>query len=679
MSGYRDDKKTCGLSTVPLPFLGRKRTPSRRGDTNSSETSLETSSDSSGKNDAVRVATSTKCRSSSLKRKEPRKKQVLSMRDDDDSDSSSSMEVPYTQNLGLPGGIVRRLDDKPKEPLRPGDVLLYYHPMYVAGARAGLRITQVLEVNPHQDICLELDNGEVLPKDTQVKRCQEYVNGRLIEHPGVFRCIESFRLRQGTLEEPDGSAKRSDFRRHVERLYKIFMETKDELQKMPNKEKKDYSQSNSDDTDSDKKLSVRDIDDNSEDDSSDYDTQRKSQSRWKARNVPAKGTKPLRKRRRLSPQRTPKSSSKKQTIQLSSSSSGISSVDDVLFVGTSGIKTRPQTGQNIPSVAVSRDELRTAEPGPSRSRKVFRKKGDQSFQSSTSSLRSPIFSRTGNRKAGVETAVGANTNDFLSSDEESDNNLNSIFGAPQETPTKTSDGNMKSWQQAEQVGEEHEKRASLSFSKHRRERQSHQSTEPLNSGFSLGNKVRRSRNASKVQLKAMRTRLSSSSKSSLGGGTDYKSTCELDLSDLSEEDYLFHGRKKRSTKKKQTKTATTSSNTDQVRPRSLKESVFRPQGLDTTESYKEYGCIDSSDDENGNYCKMLKPPTNNNTNVGSNNKSIMNSGYASMSSIQTSSQSSRDTIEKKTTPKGRTRDSMKLQLAPVNRTGSRFDDEEDDF
>ena len=128
-----------------------------------------------------------------------------------DDDDGSDLEVPYTQNLGLPedGHPHARLlpmskamgqeeDEGPREPLRPGDVIAYTHPLYVAGHRDGLRVALILGTRPtgrhghnSDHVALTLDNGEILPGDTQVRRCKEYRQGRLRHHRGKVLCGDS--------------------------------------------------------------------------------------------------------------------------------------------------------------------------------------------------------------------------------------------------------------------------------------------------------------------------------------------------------------------------------------------------------------------------------------------------------------------------------------------------------
>jgi hypothetical protein len=156
----------------------------------------------------------------------------------DDTDDSvmddSDMDVPYTQNLGLFDDAVLALElsDRKKEPLRPGDVILYNHPVFVAGSKESIRVTQVLSTDPDQRMPLSLANGEFLPADTYVRRIKEYKNGALIEHPGISRPIENFRFGKRALTKKDESGL-SGFENQVDRLREIILSGREEMKTFP--------------------------------------------------------------------------------------------------------------------------------------------------------------------------------------------------------------------------------------------------------------------------------------------------------------------------------------------------------------------------------------------------------------------------------------------------------------
>ena len=172
-------------------------------DTNDNDSPLQDKKSFHGKGRAGTAGTKTK---------------VLHRDADNESDDDSvdfdmipteELDVPYAQKLGLPGEdaiiLASSLSTKRKEPLRPGDVILYHHPMFVAGTRQSLRVTQVVRTDPNHHIPLELDNGEILPPDTRVKRIREYHGGKLYDHPGIFRSIQHFRFTAKSLSAKERS------------------------------------------------------------------------------------------------------------------------------------------------------------------------------------------------------------------------------------------------------------------------------------------------------------------------------------------------------------------------------------------------------------------------------------------------------------------------------------------
>lgn len=105
-----------------------------------------------------------------------------------DCSSDEDLERPYTQAIGDPAHAGLS-ESKHKEPLRPGDVIFYHHPNYVAGCPESKRQTQVLATNPDLDIPLELDNGEMLLGEMEIVRVQEYRKGELLHHRGKKKIV----------------------------------------------------------------------------------------------------------------------------------------------------------------------------------------------------------------------------------------------------------------------------------------------------------------------------------------------------------------------------------------------------------------------------------------------------------------------------------------------------------
>jgi hypothetical protein len=56
------------------------------------------------------------------------------------------------------------------EPLKAGDVIFYYDPIFVAGSHQGERTSTILRVDMSRDLVLLLDNGNALPLSQYVKR-----------------------------------------------------------------------------------------------------------------------------------------------------------------------------------------------------------------------------------------------------------------------------------------------------------------------------------------------------------------------------------------------------------------------------------------------------------------------------------------------------------------------------
>ncbi|KAL7551083.1 hypothetical protein ACHAWF_014281 [Thalassiosira exigua] len=120
--------------------------------------------------------------------------------DDDDDESNIDMEdldVPYTQAITFDPDDFGTGGDRSDEPIRPGDVIEYYSPIFVAGDPRGQRHATVLTVKADEDSSLVLSNGEVIPDDTKVKRIKVKSGDELLDHPGIYRPISRFKLIYG--------------------------------------------------------------------------------------------------------------------------------------------------------------------------------------------------------------------------------------------------------------------------------------------------------------------------------------------------------------------------------------------------------------------------------------------------------------------------------------------------
>lgn len=127
---------------------------------------------------------------------------------DDADDDMDDLDAPYTQAITFDPDDFR-MDDEgiSNEPIRPGDVIEYYSPIYVAGDPRGLRRATVLSIDPKDSMPLVLSNGEGLPSTVKVKRVKVISGDDLLDHPGIFRLICMFKLRKlGSATAADGIA-----------------------------------------------------------------------------------------------------------------------------------------------------------------------------------------------------------------------------------------------------------------------------------------------------------------------------------------------------------------------------------------------------------------------------------------------------------------------------------------
>lgn len=117
--------------------------------------------------------------------------------EDDDRSDDEELDIPYTQAISFdPDNFDEPMDENEtsNEPLRVGDVIEYYSPIFVAGDPRGLREATVLAIDPKKEYPLVLDNAEYIPNDTSVKRVKVMSGGELVDHPGIFRPISRFKL-----------------------------------------------------------------------------------------------------------------------------------------------------------------------------------------------------------------------------------------------------------------------------------------------------------------------------------------------------------------------------------------------------------------------------------------------------------------------------------------------------
>jgi len=128
--------------------------------------------------------------------------------DDDDADAAADdLDVPYTQAITFDPDDFGPIEERSNEPIRPGDVIQYYSPIFVAGDSRGLRQATVLAVDPTAEMQLTLSNGEYIPENVKVKRIKVILDGELVDHPGIYRPISRFKLvKRGSATAADAIA-----------------------------------------------------------------------------------------------------------------------------------------------------------------------------------------------------------------------------------------------------------------------------------------------------------------------------------------------------------------------------------------------------------------------------------------------------------------------------------------
>ncbi len=82
------------------------------------------------------------------------------------------------------------------EPLKPGDVIIYWHALYVCGNPMGERYATVREINPDRYLILRLDTMDPLHCTHKVKRVKiMQPDGTLIDNDEpTWREIAEFKI-----------------------------------------------------------------------------------------------------------------------------------------------------------------------------------------------------------------------------------------------------------------------------------------------------------------------------------------------------------------------------------------------------------------------------------------------------------------------------------------------------
>jgi hypothetical protein len=88
------------------------------------------------------------------------------------------------------------------EPLRAGDIIHYWSPIFVAGSEEGRRITKIVEIDLSREMVLKLDNGEYLPLTQQVKRIKYLENGNLVDNEEAeYKEVGQYKVENGVDQE----------------------------------------------------------------------------------------------------------------------------------------------------------------------------------------------------------------------------------------------------------------------------------------------------------------------------------------------------------------------------------------------------------------------------------------------------------------------------------------------
>lgn len=119
---------------------------------------------------------------------------VGSVNDGENHYEIDDLDIPYTQAITYDPDDFGTVEGQSNEPIRPGDVIEYYCPIFVTGDPRGLRQATVLAVDPNHVMPLVLSNGEGLLSSTSVKRIKVMSGNELVDHPGIFRAMDRFKL-----------------------------------------------------------------------------------------------------------------------------------------------------------------------------------------------------------------------------------------------------------------------------------------------------------------------------------------------------------------------------------------------------------------------------------------------------------------------------------------------------
>lgn len=122
-----------------------------------------------------------------------------------ETDSDNEGDVTYVGTAKNDGEIYDDTDPSMNtQPLRPGDIIMYWNPFYRFGDARGRREAQVLWTRPdHRNgAVLNLSNGEILDHEHRICRIKRYHKGKLFDvpKPRYGHLIETYRMTNATLE-----------------------------------------------------------------------------------------------------------------------------------------------------------------------------------------------------------------------------------------------------------------------------------------------------------------------------------------------------------------------------------------------------------------------------------------------------------------------------------------------
>ena len=112
-------------------------------------------------------------------------------------DSDSNLSTYTNANTYVENSFSYMYRKRSNEPIRLGDVIEYYSPIGVTGDKSWLCQATVVAVDPEKsNMPLVLDNGDGIPSTTSVKRIRIMKNNILVDHPGIFRSIDRFKMKK---------------------------------------------------------------------------------------------------------------------------------------------------------------------------------------------------------------------------------------------------------------------------------------------------------------------------------------------------------------------------------------------------------------------------------------------------------------------------------------------------